>query len=50
MKTTDDVARMTYFDCWDCTPAIPCNHVGDMNCRATLFAKISWEIIMDGRY
>lgn len=50
MKTTDDIARMTYFDCWCCTPITKCDHVGDMECCAMIVSTIAWEMIMDGRY
>ena len=48
MKTTDDVARMAYFDCWTCIqPTTKCTYV---DCRKMLFATIAWEMIMGGRY
>lgn len=50
MMNTYDVAKLTEFDCWCCRSIISCDHVGDMNCRATMFAVMACEMILDGLY
>lgn len=50
MYTTYDVAKLTEFDCWCCTPAIACDDIGGMRCRAVFFANMSYRMIMDGKY
>lgn len=50
MMNTYDAAKLTEFDCWCCRSIISCDHVGDMNCRATMFAVMACEMILDGLY